>query len=179
MTPTASTLALRAASACISPTTQAAPAMSPFISSMLAAGLIEMPPVSNVTPLPTKATGLPSPPAPFQRNHHHARFVLGALRDAEQRVHAELLHRLGLEHLDRRRRPCPAPRRDGWNSAGVSTLARFVDEVAGDGNAGGDRLAHPPQPSWRRRRRRRPGWRGRAPAPPRPPSSWSCSGRKL
>ena len=41
----------------MSPTTQAAPAMSPFMSSMPAAPLIEMPPVSKVTPLPMKATG--------------------------------------------------------------------------------------------------------------------------
>ncbi len=32
--------------------------MSPFMSSMPAAGLIEMPPVSKQTPLPTKATRL-------------------------------------------------------------------------------------------------------------------------
>ena len=56
-TPTASTWAPRAASARIRPITVAAPAMSHFISSMLAAGLIEMPPVSKVTPLPTKASG--------------------------------------------------------------------------------------------------------------------------
>ncbi len=57
MAPTALTFALRAASACIRPTTQAAPPMSPFMSSMLAAALIEMPPVSKQTPLPMKATG--------------------------------------------------------------------------------------------------------------------------
>ena len=37
------------------PMTAAAPAMSDFISSMLAAGLMEMPPVSKVMPLPTRA----------------------------------------------------------------------------------------------------------------------------
>ena len=37
------------------PDQQAAPAMSPFMSSMLAAGLIEMPPVSKHTPLPMNA----------------------------------------------------------------------------------------------------------------------------
>ncbi len=57
MAPTTLTLALRAASACISPTTQAAPPMSPFMSSMPPADLIEMPPVSKQTPLPTNATG--------------------------------------------------------------------------------------------------------------------------
>ncbi len=68
MTPTALTLALRRASACMRPTTQAAPAMSPFMSSMPAAGLIEMPPVSKHTPLPTMATGAAFFDfAPFQR----------------------------------------------------------------------------------------------------------------
>ena len=39
------------------PKTLAAPHMSYFISSMVAAGLIEMPPESNVIPLPTKTIG--------------------------------------------------------------------------------------------------------------------------
>ncbi len=67
MTPTALTFALRAASACIRPVTQAAPAMSPFMSSILAAGLIEMPPVSKHTPLPMKASGASFFLPPFQR----------------------------------------------------------------------------------------------------------------
>ncbi len=67
MAPIALTLALRAANACISPTTQAAPPMSPFMSSMLPAGLMEMPPVSKQTPLPTKATGRSPRLPPFQR----------------------------------------------------------------------------------------------------------------
>ena len=41
--------------------------MSHFIASMPAAGLIEMPPVSKVTPLPTKATGASPSLPPFQR----------------------------------------------------------------------------------------------------------------
>ena len=40
----------------IAPTTAAPPAMSLFIHSMPAAGLIEIPPVSKVTPLPTSAS---------------------------------------------------------------------------------------------------------------------------
>ena len=55
--PTALTLALRPASAFIRPMTTPAPPMSHFMSSMPPAGLIEMPPVSKVTPLPTKASG--------------------------------------------------------------------------------------------------------------------------
>ncbi len=67
MTPTALTLALRAPSAWSSPVTAAAPPMSPFMSSMPPAGLIEMPPVSKTTPLPTKATGASFALPPFQR----------------------------------------------------------------------------------------------------------------
>ena len=68
MTPTALTFALRAASACKSPTTQAAPPMSPFISSMPAEDLMEMPPESKQTPLPTKAIGFVRfDRAPFHR----------------------------------------------------------------------------------------------------------------
>ncbi len=47
--------------------TQAAPAMSPFMSSMPPAGLIETPPVSKHTPLPMKATGASPFLPPFQR----------------------------------------------------------------------------------------------------------------
>jgi hypothetical protein len=36
--------------------------MSYFISSMFGAGLIEMPPVSKVTPFPTSTTGAPGAP---------------------------------------------------------------------------------------------------------------------
>ena len=39
--------------ACIAPIIAAPPAMSYFIFSMPSAGLMETPPVSNVTPLPT------------------------------------------------------------------------------------------------------------------------------
>ena len=80
--------------------TAAAPAMSPFMSSMPAAGLIEMPPVSKTTPLPTKATGAASAAPPFQRSTTSAALVLGPLPDAEQRAHAEFGHRLFVEDLD-------------------------------------------------------------------------------
>ena len=67
MAPTTLTRALRAASACRVPTTAAAPPMSPFMSSMPPADLIEMPPESNTTPLPMKATGASPAGPPFQR----------------------------------------------------------------------------------------------------------------
>ncbi len=44
----------------ITPYTVAAPHMSYFISSMPSAGLIEMPPESKVSPLPTSTIGLAS-----------------------------------------------------------------------------------------------------------------------
>ena len=67
MAPTTLAFALREARACIRPTTQAAPAMSPFMSSMPAPGFSEMPPESKQTPLPMKASGCASRAPPFQR----------------------------------------------------------------------------------------------------------------
>ena len=74
--------------------------MSPFMSSMPGAGLIEMPPVSKQTPLPMKATGSAPRLPPFQRMTTSLEFMRRALADAEQRAHAELLHRRDVEHLD-------------------------------------------------------------------------------
>lgn len=54
----------RSASARKTPSTLAAPPMSNFISSISAAGLMEMPPVSKVMPLPTSTTGAWVLPAP-------------------------------------------------------------------------------------------------------------------
>ena len=51
------TLGLSSASARKVPSTLAAPPMSYFISSISAAGFMEMPPVSKVMPLPTSTTG--------------------------------------------------------------------------------------------------------------------------
>src|SRR6266404_4637799 len=62
--PTALTRARRAARRRISPMTTPAPAMSHFMSHMPPAGLIEMPPVSKVTPLPIKASGATSAATP-------------------------------------------------------------------------------------------------------------------
>ncbi len=54
------TLGFRAARARMTPSMVAPPAMSYFIFSMPSAGLMEMPPVSKVTALPTKPmTGAP------------------------------------------------------------------------------------------------------------------------
>ena len=62
MTPTTLIGGFISASALIVPSTLPAPDMSYFISSISAAGLSEMPPVSNVMPLPTSTTGFASWP---------------------------------------------------------------------------------------------------------------------
>ena len=116
MTPTALTLALRPASACMRPVTAAAPPMSPFMSSMPPAGLIEMPPVSKTTPLPTKATGWSLARAAVPAHDHQARRARRALRDAEQRAHAELLHL--------RSRSAPRPRRRGSSAPSPARRTR-------------------------------------------------------
>ena len=67
-TPTALTLAFLPASAFIKPITTPDPPISYFISSIPFEGLIDMPPVSKVTPLPTNATGLF--PFPFFEPYH-------------------------------------------------------------------------------------------------------------
>ena len=58
ITPITFTGAFMPASARIAPSTDPAPDMSNFISSISPAGLSEMPPVSKVMPLPTSASGL-------------------------------------------------------------------------------------------------------------------------
>jgi hypothetical protein len=71
--------------------------MSNFISSMRSAGLMEMPPESKVTPLPTRLL-------PFRSGHvfdrNETRFLMRALCDAEQRVHALTRNLLPVEHGD-------------------------------------------------------------------------------
>ena len=104
--------------------TTPAPAMSHFISSMPAAGLIEMPPLSKVTPLPIKASGgAPTSPA-VPAHHDQPRRAHAALRDAEQRTHAETAHALLVEHLDieaERRQP----RRRFGKRLGIDRVGRL------------------------------------------------------
>ena len=54
MTPTTAAPGFRAAIAFMAPSTAAPPDMSLFIRCIFSDGLIEMPPVSKVTPLPTR-----------------------------------------------------------------------------------------------------------------------------
>ena len=84
------------ATACMVPSTLAAPHMSYFISSISAPGFSEMPPVSKVTPLPTRTTGFSLALAPVAEHDQLGRLVR-ATGDGEQRVHAELVHVFALE----------------------------------------------------------------------------------
>ena len=61
--------------------------------------------------------------APFQRMTTTAAVVLRALADAEQRAHAELLHRLHVEHLDLDAEVGQRLARARRSSAGKSTFA--------------------------------------------------------
>ena len=93
--------ALSSAIARIAHATAAPPAMSSFIRSMPSAGLIEMPPVSNVMPLPTSpSTGACRRARRLVAEHHQARRLAAAARDAEQQAHAELLDLRLVENLD-------------------------------------------------------------------------------
>ena len=94
--------------------------MSHFMSSMPADGLMEMPPVSKVTPLPMNASGagaspfaglgalalpplllgLGRPAGAPPLHDHELGLPLRALADAEERAHAELLHLPLAQHLD-------------------------------------------------------------------------------
>ena len=89
------------ASAPIPATTAAAPAMSPFMSSMCVAGFSEMPPESNVIPLPTSPsrTSLRAGARRLPAQHDEAGLVVAPGADAEQRAHAEIAHLVGAERL--------------------------------------------------------------------------------
>ena len=82
----------------IRPVTAAAPPISPFMSSIPPAGLMEIPPVSKHTPLPINATGcLTGRPIPLHDNHLTG--VHTALPDTEQRPHAQFFHLRFAQHF--------------------------------------------------------------------------------
>ena len=123
--------------------TTADPAMSHFMSSMPAAGLIEMPPVSKVTPLPIKASGAVCRRAGAVPLHDdEPRRPGAALRDAEQRAHAEFAHRPLVEHLDLDAELLERPRRVG-KGLGIDHVGRLGDEVAGKKHRLGSRFERP------------------------------------
>ena len=150
--PTASTFALRPASAAISPTTAPAPAMSHFMSSMPPAGLMLMPPVSKVTPLPMKASGLapaPScrPAAPTRRATASppcaARWRCPAPRRAARRSPASSIS-FGPSTSTFRPSVVSFLQRSA-NSAGFSTLAGSLTRSRREEHALGHRLQRRPR----------------------------------
>ncbi len=109
-----------------------APAMSHFMSSIPPAGLMEMPPVSKVTPLPTKQIGrsVPGlrfvPPRPFQRITTIRASL--ALPCATPSIAPKLSLRSSFGPRTSTCTPSfSSGRQRSANSAGVSTLGGSVD----------------------------------------------------
>ena len=119
--------------------------MSSFIRSMPSAGLIEMPPVSNVMPLPTRpSTGPGGAPGGLVAEDHQAGRLVAAARDAEQQTHAELLDLLLVEHLEA---PGWCPRR----SRPIAARTRAASaSCPGSLDSSRDRLLHSPSSRPRR-----------------------------
>ena len=134
MAPTTLTFALRAASACIRPTTQAAPPMSPFMSSMLPRRLDRNAAGIEAHALADEGDRLLAALAAVPAHDHGAAGPRRALRDAEQRAHAEFGHRLDVENLD-----LDAELAQLAGAAreflGVEHVRRLVDEFARDDDA--------------------------------------------
>jgi hypothetical protein len=118
--------------------------MSSFIRSMPSAGLIEMPPLSNVT------------------HHHQPRRFGAAAGDAEQHPHAELLELLLVEDLERHARSGDDRLRSPRELARCERVSGFVGHVARKVAA----LGQQPAPSDSR------GTLGRADNRPRRRLSW-------
>ena len=110
-----------------------APPMSIVISSMPAAGLIEMPPVSKTTPLPTSANGRRVAAALPLHDDDLGR-ALRPLPDRQQRPHAERLELGLLEHLDLDAELAQAGQPLGELARGQH-VGRLADEVAGEVDA--------------------------------------------
>ena len=138
ITPTTLAFAFRAASACRRPTTQAAPPMSPFMSSMPGRGLdrdaarIEAHALADDDDRlgPFRARAVPP-------HGDEAAVARRSAAHAEQRVHAELRHRLLVERLD-----LDAELLQRFGSIGEldrkQHVRRLVDQIAGEFDALGD-----------------------------------------
>ena len=175
----------RRAIAATASTTAAPPDMSNFISAIFGPGFSEMPPLSNVTALPTKPSNGPFASAPSYLQDDQRGLLLGALRDGGEGAHAEPLDARASLHLDLQpldllaERPrVVGERRRGEVVAGpVLQVARRVDRRGDDRGVGDRRLDSV-------RRRRRSGcrgawaWRPRSGRPPaRTCADRSCSRR--
>ena len=87
----------------MAPIMAAPPAISYFIFSMPSAGLMEMPPLSKVTPLPTRprCAGGGRRGRAVAQHDQHGRFG-AALRHSQQRAHPQLFHGLAIQHFARK-----------------------------------------------------------------------------
>ena len=89
--PMTRTFGLSWAMARMAPIMAAPPAMSYFIFSMPSEGLMEMPPLSKVIPLPDQAEhGLLGRAGGLVAHDDQPRLLVGALRDAPERAHLQL-----------------------------------------------------------------------------------------
>ena len=108
---------------------------------MLAAGLIEMPPVSNVMPLPTSATFFGFLPfAAAVRQPHQPGRTRRALADADDAAVTVLGQRLVVEHLDLEPGRLTQSLCALGEFGGEQVAGRGVDEIARGGDRGRDRL---------------------------------------
>ena len=98
---------------------------------MPSAGLIEMPPVSKVTPFPTSAsTGACRRAGRIVAEHDHARRLAAAARDAEEQAHAKRCDALLVQHLDRQRRALGGGARALGEDRRRQQVRRLVAEIA-------------------------------------------------
>ena len=117
----------------------AAPPMSPFMSSMPAAGLIEMPPVSKTTPLPMKASGL----ARFDLAPCHCMTATRAGRTLPCATDSSVFILSSFSASTSRistSRPTPLELLDAIGELDrAQHVGRLVDEIAGEVDAVGER----------------------------------------
>ena len=131
----------------VASSTAAPPDMSNFISCIFAEGLIEIPPVSNVTALPTKPRWGPVGARGAVAQHDQARLGVGALRDRGEGAHAVGHDRLAVEQLDLERLVLVGDLGGPLGEErGRGEVRREVLEVArGVGGLGRDPRARPPR----------------------------------
>ena len=138
--------------------------MSNFISCIFDAGLIEMPPVSKVTALPTKPRCGPVAAARVAQ-HDQARLGVGALRHRGEGAHAAGQDGVAVEQLDLERSCC------GGDLGGA------LGQEGGRGHVRGQVLQVARPVGGRRRRRGRARRRPRRPTR-RPPRATRCRRRR-
>ena len=118
---------MRAAAAAAA-NTAAAPLMSLFIAPMFSAGLIDIPPLSNVIPLPTRAIGSFSWPGRQVLDHDQGGRLGAAAGHAQERAHLEAGDLVGAEDLDGQARPSRRPLRA--RPARIVGVMRFAGVLA-------------------------------------------------